>query len=384
MPRLAITFDQNTLYIGESNISPQQIYRFDITTDTPDQTAKAPHGPVTVNTLCVMPDGKVVSSYEQVWSADLSTLLFTLPVGGVEIECSGSFNKVYISNEKTLSIFTLDASSYSKAVNINLGDSVGVARVNGAETRLYIGTTGGVKELGTEGSSAYLPLTMKPLPGIHGRVTYIGTSAGGVPLELLFYDGAMWSSIAATTTDSEGRYWFAGASALVPGQKYYVRYYNSAGTGGRLWVWNTRVLTSYTAGSSVKIGDFDITDIDLLSPASGSTVGLPFTFQWRPRPATPSDTYEFDLYDPTDGNPYFYTAPPLGYVGSYTLNGLPSGFNPGVPYVWEIWVYDPDGGFGISYQSPSVTFSNAGSGTLVTPSPLFHRLPRYQESLPDR
>jgi hypothetical protein len=180
-----------------------------------------------------------------------------------------------------------------------------------------------------------------------------------VPLSLRFYNGSSWSTLATTTTAADGTYSFTGVPSLGSGQGYYVRYQNTAGTVGRLWLWNTRVLTSYTAGSNIAIGNFDIADITLVSPAGGSTVALPYTFQWTRRAATPSDSYELDLYDYYDGDPYAYTGP-LGYVGSFTINGLPTGFSPWVPYVWTIWAYSPDGGAGLAYWSNYVTFSNTG------------------------
>jgi hypothetical protein len=205
----------------------------------------------------------------------------------------------------------------------------------------------------------FLPVVQKPRPGLFGRVTYNGHPAPGVFLELRFYNGSVWSTMASTTTASDGSYAFLGIPSLRPGQEYYVRYRNFAGTPGRLWVWSTRELTTYSADSTVAIGDFDIADIYLVSPPPGAAVSLPYTFQWIRRPATPSDSYEFDIYDPTDGDPYGYTSP-LGYVSGYTVTGLPAGFSSGVPYAWEIWVHNPDGGVGISYDTRFVTFTNLG------------------------
>ena len=177
---------------------------------------------------------------------------------------------------------------------------------------------------------------------------------------------------------------FASVPGLAPGQRYYVRYRNYANTPGRLWVWGTRDLTSYAAGSAVEIGNFDIADSPLIAPPAGATVALPYTFQWTRRPATPSDTYEFDIYDPTDGDPYAYTVPPLGYVGSFTMNSLPPGFSPGVQYVWEIWVYSPDGGYGISYETRAVTFSNTGASATVTSQSAQLRPAPVREDIPKR
>jgi hypothetical protein len=203
-----------------------------------------------------------------------------------------------------------------------------------------------------------------------------------VSLALRFYNGSSWSTYTTTTTGADGSYSFTGVPSLGSGQRYYVRYQNPGGTyTGRLWFWGTRRLDSYTAGTNVAIGDFDIADIPMVSPAHGATVTLPYTFQWTRRSATPSDSYEFDLFDPSDGSPYWWTDPTLGYVGSYTLNSLPSGFSPSTQYGWDVWVYSPDGGSGESYYYRTVTFSNAGLGlTLTLPA-----LPkRANEDLPRR
>lgn len=172
-------------------------------------------------------------------------------------------------------------------------------------------------------------------------------------------------------TQSNGTYQFANAPSLDSNQRYYVRYTNgrdgNANNPNYLGFWACHNINSYTAGENVAGGNFDIADVPLVSPANGATVALPYTFQWIRRSATPSDDYEFDLYDPADYDPYWWTDPTSGYVSSYTLNGFPSGegFVTGVPYEWEIWVYGPDG-HGISYQYRSVTFSSGGTSSQDT------------------
>jgi hypothetical protein len=230
----------------------------------------------------------------------------------------------------------------------------------------------------------FLPMIRRACSiGICGHVTLNGAPAAGASLELRFFNGSSWSTLATTTTNANGDYSFLGMPGLGPGQRYYVRYRNTGGVPGRLWFWGTRTLTSYAAGSDVEIGNFDIADIPLVSPPAGATVALPYTFQWVRRPATPSDTYELDLYDPTDGDPYAYTNL-LGYVNGVTITGLPSGFSPGALYVWEIWVYSPDGGFGISYESRAVTFSNTGASAVVTSQSAQLKPAPVREDIPKR
>jgi uncharacterized repeat protein (TIGR01451 family) len=230
----------------------------------------------------------------------------------------------------------------------------------------------------------YLPLVSYRIcsTGICGRVTLNGSPAGGVSLALRYYNGSAWSTRATKTTGADGSYAFTSVPALGPGQEYYVRYQNSAGTAGRLWVWGTKTLTTYAAGSNVEMGISDIADIALTAPGSGDAVSLPYTFQWTPRPASLSDTYEFDLYDANADTPYFYT-PHLGYVGGYSLNCLPAGFAFGTYYLWDVWVYSPDGGYGISYWSNWIQFSSGPSCTPAASQPDGNPLKHLPDDLPD-
>jgi uncharacterized repeat protein (TIGR01451 family) len=230
----------------------------------------------------------------------------------------------------------------------------------------------------------YLPLATQKIcsAGICGRVTLNGSPAGGLSLALRYYNGSTWSTRATKTTGSDGSYAFTNMPALGPGQEYYVRYQNSTRTAGRLWIWGTKSLTTYAAGSNADMGIFDIADIALVAPDSGAWVSLPYTFQWTPRPATPSDTYEFDLYDANNDEPYFYSAL-LGYVSGYSLNCLPAGFAFGTYYLWDVWVYSPDGGYGISYWSRWVTFSSGPSCAAAASQPDGNPLKHLPDDLSD-
>jgi len=216
--------------------------------------------------------------------------------------------------------------------------------------------------------------------GIYGRVTERGNPVSGVPLDLRLFNGSSYSTVASTTTGADGRYLFAGVASLGSGQRYYVQYANwrDTYTPGRLWSWNTWSIRSYTAGSIVDGGDFDIADIALVFPADGATVSLPQMFYWTPRPATPADDYEFDLFD----GDWWWTDP-LGYAGDYTLNSLPSGFEPGTQYWWQVCVYGEDG-YGWSYEARSLIFSNTGVGAALSAVPA-RRAPLEEiEDLPPR
>jgi hypothetical protein len=202
----------------------------------------------------------------------------------------------------------------------------------------------------------YLPLVFKPEPAIVGQVTLDGAPAYGVSLDLRFFDGSAWSTLAQTSTDGNGNFAFTNVPALAAGQKYYVRYLNSSDPT-RLFTWHTQILTAYSATTAVGIGSFDLATVNLLQPGPGASVNLPFTFQWTPRPATPSDDYQFELFDP-NGSADWLSAP-LGHTGGFALTGLPDGFGTGAEYGWTVVINSPDGGFGVPYYYNPVTINHA-------------------------
>ena len=212
----------------------------------------------------------------------------------------------------------------------------------------------------------YLPITLsKPSStstGISGRVTFNGAPVGEVILQLRFYNGSTWSTRAAMSTAADGSFHFVGAPSLTGGQQYYVRYDNpdlAGGSAGKayLWSWFTRSLFTYAAGDAVEIGNFDIADITMVSPASGATVPIPSTFQWNRRPLT-SDNYRFHIFNPATPTTVYYTDN-LGYTSSYQVNNLPPGYTAGTTYGWFPGVTTADGGWGGAHFYRYVRFSNA-------------------------
>ena len=216
---------------------------------------------------------------------------------------------------------------------------------------------------------AYLPLLSRNAGGrLFGQVTENGSKAPGVPLTLCRLNSpadTRCTSVGSTTTIADGSYAFYNPPALETGQKYLAFFQNTTNTKGCLRYWQTRSLVTYTVGSQVQLGNFDIADIKLISPTLPVTVTLPVTFTWQVRSASPSDSYEFDLYEPQNGSPLFYTKPPLGHVGSYRLNNLPSGFFANTRYAWEVWAYAPDNAFGISLEARLVAFALPASPPTV-------------------
>jgi hypothetical protein len=206
----------------------------------------------------------------------------------------------------------------------------------------------------------YLPLLNLNAGGrLYGQVTQNGVKAPGVLLTLCRLNSptdTKCTKMGSTTTVADGTYAFTNMPSLQTGQEYLAYFQNTSVTSGRLWYWQTRSLVTYTLGSQVQLGNFDIGDIKLISPSSPVTVTLPVAFTWQVRSASPSDSYEFDLYEPNSFSPYYYTQPLLGHIGNYQLKSLPNGFSANTRYVWEIWAYAPDKSFGISLESRPVAF----------------------------
>jgi len=230
---------------------------------------------------------------------------------------------------------------------------------------------------------AYLPIVHKPRPmrGLYGTVSELGNPVAGIPLQVRFFNGAEWSTVASGYTALDGSYSFTGLPGLAAGQYYYVLYQNSDNNSYRLWTWHTKGIESFQVGTEAHMGDFDVANIPLYGPFNGDWSELPETFEWRVRSASPEDSYEFNLYDPYDGDPYFYTDPPLGYIYQYTLTSLPAGFRYDTLYAWEIWTYSPDGGFGVSFESWAVYFYSYSRAENMRLQPLPRRSLEDPEAL---
>ena len=169
--------------------------------------------------------------------------------------------------------------------------------------------------------------------------------------------------ILTTTTKIDGSYSFVGLPPLNFGDTYYAVYQNEVigpnSNPDLLFSYVTPSLENYAAGTDVFLSDFDLADIVLMTPHDYSVdVSVPVEFTWVKRPATLDDSYQWAIntkyYDP------LYASPELDYVGSYLLKDLPTSMTqgPDYNYQWEVWVYSPDGGYGISYEVFWLTFED--------------------------
>jgi hypothetical protein len=111
------------------------------------------------------------------------------------------------------------------------------------------------------------------------------------------------------------------------------------------------------AGTRVAGSEFDIANVVLQSPPTGSTQRLPVTFYWQTRSVV-SDGYMYELYDPADANADWFSGN-LGHIGAFTLWALPPGAAFGKRYAWTVWVGDGADGLGVSCYYGYVTFSSS-------------------------
>ncbi|MCX6028313.1 MAG: hypothetical protein NT169_03295 [Chloroflexi bacterium] len=198
--------------------------------------------------------------------------------------------------------------------------------------------------------------TPPPQPaGIYGRVTYNGGAASGIQLVLEFWNGTTWSTKAQINTGADGSYLFGSIPSLGSGQVYEVVYGPNASDDRYLYVWSGPQITAYTSGTRVRGGDFDIADVNLLAPPSGSTLRLPVTFTWQRR-GLAGDSYRLGLFDPADPNTGWITED-LADVGSIAISSLPSGASYNHIYGWYVVVCNGSESCGSSYYYHAITFS---------------------------
>jgi hypothetical protein len=221
-------------------------------------------------------------------------------------------------------------------------------------TNQVLEASGNAEDMSTTLMLPLVAVSGQPESTILGVVTESGTPREGVVVELRLFNGSSWSTFLQTNTLTDGSYSFSNVPALEAGQKYRVYYVNLVDPS-RLAAWRTRELVTFATGDYVRMGTFDVANVELLTPVGGSAVTLPSSFSWELREVE-SDSYEFNLYDSVTRDPWFYTDPPLGYVDSYTMDLLPAGFNFGQNYVWTIWIYGPHGDQGIAYWANFILF----------------------------
>jgi hypothetical protein len=189
--------------------------------------------------------------------------------------------------------------------------------------------------------------------GIHGSVTYAGVPSGTVPLELRLYSGGVEYIISSTESLADGSYSFPNVPSLNSGDSYFVLYNNSIDPQF-IYFWYTQSITGYTTGQNVDLGTFDIENLPQLTPPDGSNQSFPVDFTWTPR-AIQTDKYQIHIVN-YSGNDYY--SPILNYTDTFRMNQLPNELLLDMTYYWEMFVFSPNGGYGVNTDWFQLTFVN--------------------------
>jgi len=282
----------------------------------------------------------------------------------------------YWTNEGQFTSST-QASGTARFENMYFGTSCGTWSGTVSWTATW--QSGGPDPTPTPTATARPPTPTPPgTDGIHGQVRFQGSGLGGINLLLRQCPTAAscdlaTSQVAATTTDENGYYQFTGVPSLPAGNTYFVFYFNhSKGSNNPddrfLWRWYSPSISSYSAGSSVAAGDFDLDDVTLTGPRTDST-SLPVTFSWNPR-NQPGEHYAWELFDLQSGATMCISDPDSGNSLELTEADLlgSCGGSFGVEYGWFVWAvagpaWDNNQGFGDSYYYASLTFEGTSEPT---------------------
>ncbi len=153
----------------------------------------------------------------------------------------------------------------------------------------------------------YLPILLdqgSPSPPIvlKGRVTYKGIAEAFTVVELVYFNGHRESTYATKDTNQKGKYKFDNLPPLSGDQYYYVRKINDQNDPSWLSSWYCMRITAATIDPNLFQCDFDLENVNLISPYHEAWVPLPQSFIWSKR-VTRSDSYVFHLSDMSDNDP---------------------------------------------------------------------------------
>ena len=204
----------------------------------------------------------------------------------------------------------------------------------------------------------YIPIVFNqenigPPSTLKGRVTYKGISEAFTNVELAYFNGIKEVVYDTTVTDAGGNYQFDNLPSLSGDQYYYVRKINYEADPNWLYSWYCTRISATTSDPDLFECDFDFENVILIYPLNKAGIYLPETFTWKKR-ITVTDSYVFNLIDPSNKNTFF-DSNPLGYSDSFYLAGTPSGFTYYKQYEWWVTVRGSNGE-GKSHYAYIVTF----------------------------
>lgn len=213
--------------------------------------------------------------------------------------------------------------------------------------------------------SVYLPALLVSGGVVKGRITTTqGAVTGDSVVLFCGQTGVPATASARVELQADGEFVFNYAPVLSPGQYCFAYYFRYTLDPSRLAWLDTGNITTIARDQLVDLGDLDVTGMELLSPASGATVGMPTEFIWSRRP-TATDSYILRVSDPRGYVSTVYTDE-LGYVDRATISAFEAGtpYQPNVEYLWGVSVHMPNGTVG-GTMGRSIRFSHIVTADLV-------------------
>ncbi|MBI5351844.1 MAG: M4 family metallopeptidase [Chloroflexi bacterium] len=204
---LALRSDKNYAYANQT-FSPNNIYTFNVQTDSIAQLYQGPHGPVSANRFTIIPDGsKIFTSSGQVWDSIMQSQLGTLAgapgtlikyipnqniialsaagVGGDVIKFISpvDYHLIYTFNPSPAGVINeMEISPDGSKLAININNQIKILNVDASQPSL-ISVQSGSNQSASLGSQFPQPLIVKvenlygqPIAGI--SVTFTAPSSG--------------------------------------------------------------------------------------------------------------------------------------------------------------------------------------------------------------
>ena len=186
--------------------------------------------------------------------------------------------------------------------------------------------------------------------GIYGTVYFDGEPVRGARVYLTRFDYSSleWDFLSEFITDQSGFYLFSNVDSLAQDQAYVVGFINGRFHPEYVIFWNGPIIKTYTEGDYVHGGDFDIKNVPLIGPKSGTVAEFPVTFTWGNR-GVEGDTYRVVI---ENAYPYLgiggWSSPELGNVDSYTISTTPPGLSG--ECIWSVVIINEPNGRGYPFE----------------------------------
>jgi hypothetical protein len=215
-------------------------------------------------------------------------------------------------------------------------------------------------------NTIYLPLVTRNPEGLYGYVTENGLPVSDLELTLYTANNGTLQEfrVMTTTTEENGLYQFMN----VPGiqilcgnrycyNSYFVNFENANHDPQRIDWWSTNGLYTYTQGTNILLGSFDIGRPELIAPIDGDVVTSTNHFRWTPRNIV-GDNYAVQIIKANGA--FGYNADFLGSVGEYSLDII----NEVCPVVWS---YPCSDWYGDPFNWYLIIGNNMGVGRVLQP-----------------